>query len=122
VVSWTTTIESNMGSSVVVPGRGFPLNNELTDFDATAADGEGNPNANAPQGGKMPRRTALLAAERALLGGKRPRSSMSPTVVLKDGAPPQRTRATRHPLSDATQMANTGPSYASVIGRWTELN
>jgi gamma-glutamyltranspeptidase/glutathione hydrolase len=87
VVSWTTTIESNMGSSVVVPGRGFPLNNEMTDFDATAEDSEGNPNANAPQGGKMPRRTALIPEERRLLGGKRPRSSMAPTVVLKDGEP-----------------------------------
>jgi gamma-glutamyltranspeptidase len=55
MVSWTTTIESNMGSSVVVPGRGFPLNNEMTDFDATAEDSDGLPNANAPQGGKMPR-------------------------------------------------------------------
>ena len=30
VVSWTTTIEENMGSGVVVPNRGFLLNNELT--------------------------------------------------------------------------------------------
>ena len=87
VVSWTTTIESNMGSSVVVPGRGFPLNNEMTDFDATAEDEDGLPNANAPEGGKRPRRTALIPEERTLLGGKRPRSSMSPTVVLKDGEP-----------------------------------
>ena len=87
VVSWTTTIESNMGSSVVVPNRGFPLNNELTDFDSTAADAEGNPNANAPQGGKMPRRTAMYPEEQTLLGGKRPRSSMAPTFVLKDGEP-----------------------------------
>lgn len=87
VVSWTTTIESNMGSSVVVPGRGFPLNNELTDFDSTSEDADGNPNANAPEGGKMPRRTALYPEERTLLGGKRPRSSMSPTIILKDGEP-----------------------------------
>ena len=87
VISWTTTIEANMGSSVVVPGRGFPLNNELTDFDSTAVDSEGNPNANAPAGGKRPRRTALHPEERELLGGKRPRSSMSPTIVLKDGEP-----------------------------------
>lgn len=87
MVSWTTTIESNMGSSVVVPGRGFPLNNEMTDFDATAEDSDGLPNANAPQGGKMPRRTALIPEERELFGGKRPRSSMAPTIVLKDGEP-----------------------------------
>ena len=30
VVSWTTTVEENLGSAVVVPGRGFLLNNELT--------------------------------------------------------------------------------------------
>jgi hypothetical protein len=41
VVSITTTIESNLGSSVVVPGRGFLLNNELTDFDASATDSDG---------------------------------------------------------------------------------
>ena len=86
VVSWTTTIEANMGSSVVVPGRGFPLNNELTDFDSTAEDSEGNPNANAPAGGKRPRRTAL-GADATSVGGKRPRSSMSPTIVLKDNEP-----------------------------------
>ena len=38
---------------MVVPNRGFPLNNELTDFDSTAADLEGNPNANAPQVGLL---------------------------------------------------------------------
>jgi gamma-glutamyltranspeptidase/glutathione hydrolase len=32
MVSLTTTIEDNLGSGVVVPGRGFLLNNELTDF------------------------------------------------------------------------------------------
>ena len=70
----TTTIEANMGSSVVVPGRGMLLNNELTDFTQSALDSEGLPNAHAPEGGKRPRRTALTAAERASLGGKRPRS------------------------------------------------
>lgn len=82
VASWTSTIESNMGSSVVVPGRGFLLNNELTDFDATAVDKDGNPNANGPNGGKQPRRTAI-SSEQQQTGGKRPRSSMSPTIVLK---------------------------------------
>lgn len=69
----------------VVPGSGFLLNNEMTDFDHTAMDQEGNPNANAPAGGKMPRRTALYPEERVLLGGKRPRSSMSPTIIFKNG-------------------------------------
>ena len=83
----TTTIEANMGSSVVVPGRGMLLNNELTDFTQSALDSEGLPNAHAPEGGKRPRRTALTAAERASLGGKRPRSSMAPTIVLEAGKP-----------------------------------
>lgn len=58
IVSYTFTIESTGGNGIVVPGWGFLLNNELTDF--TYDD----PKApNAPQ------------------GGKRPRSSMSPTLV-----------------------------------------
>jgi gamma-glutamyltranspeptidase/glutathione hydrolase len=63
VVSYTLTIETTGGSAITVPGRGFLLNNEMTDFNAT---GDG-PNLPAP--------------------GKRPRSSMSPTIVLDDGAP-----------------------------------
>lgn len=41
MISWTTTIEENMGSAVVVPGRGFLLNNELTDFTGSPADEHG---------------------------------------------------------------------------------
>jgi gamma-glutamyltranspeptidase/glutathione hydrolase len=63
VVSYTFTIESTGGNGIVVPQRGFLLNNELTDFDFAT----GRPNS--PK------------------GGKRPRSSMSPTIVLKDGEP-----------------------------------
>ena len=64
VVSYTFTIESTGGNGIVVPGRGFLLNNELTDFNI---DMPGHPNE--PD------------------GGKRPRSSMSPTIVLDDGRP-----------------------------------
>lgn len=69
LVSFTTTIEHLFGSAVIVPGRGFFLNNELTDFDAEIYDDEGKmlPNAPGP--------------------GKRPRSSMSPTLVFKEGRP-----------------------------------
>lgn len=63
VVSFTNTVESAYGTGIVVPGWGFLLNNELTDFDFTP----GGPNEVAP--------------------GKRPRSSMTPTLVLKDGKP-----------------------------------
>ncbi|GAA0515185.1 gamma-glutamyltransferase [Saccharopolyspora thermophila] len=68
VVSYTLTIEQTGGSGIVVPGRGFLLNNELTDFNFTpVTPGQPDPNLPAP--------------------GKRPRSSMSPTIVLQDGKP-----------------------------------
>ncbi len=63
VVAYTLTIEQTGGSGIVVPGRGFLLNNELTDFDFSP----GLPNSPAPR--------------------KRPRSSMAPTLVL-DGDEP----------------------------------
>jgi gamma-glutamyltranspeptidase/glutathione hydrolase len=64
VVSYTFTIESTGGSGLVVPGFGFLLNNELTDFNF---DSTTHPNR--------------------VEGGKRPRSSMAPTIVLKNGKP-----------------------------------
>ncbi|MFF3425471.1 gamma-glutamyltransferase [Streptomyces sp. NPDC002602] len=68
VVSYTLTIESTGGSGITVPGRGFLLNNELTDFSfAPAAPGVPDPNLPGP--------------------GKRPRSSMAPTIVLEHGRP-----------------------------------
>ena len=65
VVDYTLTIEQTGGSGIVVPGRGFLLNNELTDF-STVYD-PADPNRIEP--------------------GKRPRSSMSPTIILKEGKP-----------------------------------
>ena len=62
VVSMTTTVESIFGSGRMVGG--FFLNNQLTDFSFTPNDPDGAPAANAPA------------------GGKRPRSSMSPVIVL----------------------------------------
>jgi len=69
VVTYTLTIEQTGGSAVTVPGRGFLLNNELTDFDFAVP----------PPGGALP--------ANAPAGGKRPRSSMAPTIVLRDGRP-----------------------------------
>jgi gamma-glutamyltranspeptidase / glutathione hydrolase len=66
VVSYTNTIEQLAGSGITVPNRGFLLNNEMTDFDFAPA----TPTTYDPN---------LPAA------GKRPRSSMSPTIVLKHG-------------------------------------
>ncbi|MDB4837461.1 gamma-glutamyltransferase [Marinomonas sp.] len=65
-VSVTTTIESGFGSTVM--SNGFLLNNELTDFSFKSHQ-NGYPIANR------------------LEPGKRPRSSMSPTIVMKDGTP-----------------------------------
>ncbi|MFJ3715340.1 gamma-glutamyltransferase [Streptomyces sp. NPDC090057] len=63
VVAYTLTIEQTGGSGITVPGRGFLLNNELTDFSFTPADpAVHDPNLPGP--------------------GKRPRSSISPTIVL----------------------------------------
>jgi gamma-glutamyltranspeptidase/glutathione hydrolase len=68
VVAYTLTIESTGGSGITVPGRGFLLNNELTDFSfAPANPAVHDPNLPGP--------------------GKRPRSSMSPTIVLDHGRP-----------------------------------
>ncbi|MGW2395172.1 gamma-glutamyltransferase [Kitasatospora sp. NPDC001664] len=68
VVSYTLTLEQTGGSGLTVPGRGFLLNNELTDFSfAPATAGVPDPNLPGP--------------------AKRPRSSISPTIVLKDGKP-----------------------------------
>jgi gamma-glutamyltranspeptidase/glutathione hydrolase len=68
VVSYTNTIEQLGGSGIVVPGRGFLLNNELTDFNFSPTQGAA-PDPNLPA------------------AGKRPRSSMSPTIALRDGHP-----------------------------------
>ncbi|MFJ4832965.1 gamma-glutamyltransferase [Streptomyces sp. NPDC088747] len=63
VVAYTLTIEQTGGSGITVPGRGFILNNELTDFSFTPANpAVPDPNLPGP--------------------GKRPRSSISPTIVL----------------------------------------
>lgn len=68
VVAYTLTIEQTGGSGIVVPGRGFLLNNELTDFSFAPADpAVHDPNLPGP--------------------GKRPRSSISPTIVLRHGRP-----------------------------------
>ena len=62
----TTTIEDGFGARLMV--RGFLLNNELTDF-SFLPENDGRPVANRVE------------------GGKRPRSSMAPTIVLKDNKP-----------------------------------
>jgi gamma-glutamyltranspeptidase/glutathione hydrolase len=71
VVSYTTTIEAGWGSGIMVPGYGFMLNNELTDFNFgfNLHPRFGGPGANDVE------------------GGKRPRSSMTPTILFKGDEP-----------------------------------
>ena len=70
-VAITTTINTNYGSKAIVRGAGFLLNNEMDDFSAKA----GTPNV-----------FGLLGAEaNAIEAGKRPLSSMTPTLVEREG-------------------------------------
>jgi gamma-glutamyltranspeptidase / glutathione hydrolase len=68
VVDYTFTIEQTGGNGMVVPGYGFLLNNELTDFNLDAA-------------------TGATSGANKVEPGKRPRSSIAPTIVLRDGRP-----------------------------------
>jgi gamma-glutamyltranspeptidase/glutathione hydrolase len=72
-VAITATINTTFGSKVVIPETGVVMNNQMDDF----AIAPGVPNA-----------FGLVGSEaNAPAAGKRPLSSMSPTIVLKDGQP-----------------------------------
>jgi gamma-glutamyltranspeptidase/glutathione hydrolase len=86
-IAMTTTIEDQFGARIMTDGGtgkagGFLLNNELTDFSFAPADAEGKPIANRVQ------------------PGKRPRSSMSPSLVFQRAA-------------DGTNGQNIGPLVMS---------
>jgi gamma-glutamyltranspeptidase/glutathione hydrolase len=73
VVALTTTLNSNFGSAVLVEGAGFLLNNEMDDFVARPG---------------TPDQYGLVGGDANTIGsGKRPLSSMSPTIVLRDHKP-----------------------------------
>jgi len=72
-VAITATVNTAFGSKVIVPGTGVILNNQMDDFSIAP----GTPNAYGLIGGRA----------NAVAPGKRPLSSMSPTIVLKDGRP-----------------------------------
>jgi gamma-glutamyltranspeptidase/glutathione hydrolase len=67
VVDYTFTIEQTGGNGMVVPGYGFLLNNELTDFNLDS--------------------NGVSSGANGIQGGKRPRSSIAPTIVLRGGKP-----------------------------------
>jgi len=72
-VAITTTVNTSFGSKVIIPGTGVIMNNQMDDFSAQP----GTQNA-----------FGLIGAEaNSIAAGKRPLSSMSPTIVLKDGLP-----------------------------------
>jgi gamma-glutamyltranspeptidase/glutathione hydrolase len=81
-LSMTTSIESSFGNGVMV--HGFLLNNELTDFSFRPSDSEGTPIANRVQ------------------PNKRPRSSMSPTIVLD--------------AAGAVELVTGSPGGSRIIG------
>jgi gamma-glutamyltranspeptidase/glutathione hydrolase len=89
-VSMTTTIEDQFGSRTLV--RGFLLNNQLTDFSFAATEG-GAPVANRVQ------------------AGKRPRSSMAPTLVFERAGGPDTA-----PKRGALVMAVGSPGGSQIIG------
>lgn len=72
-VAITATVNTSFGSKVIVPGTGLVLNNEMDDFSAQP----GVPNAFGLLGNR----------NNAIAPGKRPLSSMSPTIILRDGEP-----------------------------------
>ena len=72
-VSNTYTLNFSYGSGLVAKGTGILLNNEMDDFSAKP----GTPNGYGLVGGDA----------NAVEGNKRPLSSMSPTIVMKDGKP-----------------------------------
>ena len=72
-VAITTTLNTNFGSKVIIPGTGVLLNNQMDDFSIQP----GVPNAYGLVGNEA----------NSVQAGKRPLSSMSPTIVVKDGKP-----------------------------------
>ena len=72
-IACTTTINTSFGSKVIIPGTGILLNNQMDDFSAQPG---------------VPNYFGLIGAEaNAIAPGKRPLSSMSPTLVFQNGRP-----------------------------------
>jgi gamma-glutamyltranspeptidase/glutathione hydrolase len=91
-VSYTSTVESAFGSGIVV--NGYYLNNELTDFSFMPTGADGRPVANRVE------------------GGKRPRSSMAPTIVF---APDGHVRLVVGAAGGATIIAQVAKAIIGVV-------
>ncbi|RMH45709.1 MAG: gamma-glutamyltransferase [Alphaproteobacteria bacterium] len=107
MASVTSSIETGFGSRLMVDG--FLLNNELTDFSFRPEE-DGRPVANRVE------------------GGKRPRSSMSPTIVLKDGAPvllvgsPGGSRIIPYVAATIIRILDFGMDPATALGQGHIVN
>ncbi len=72
-VAITTTVNTDFGSKVIIPGTGVIMNNQMDDFSAEPG---------------VPNLYGLVGSEaNSVAPGKRPLSSMSPTIVLQNGKP-----------------------------------
>ena len=106
-VAVTYTLNGNFGAAVVAPGTGFLLNNEMDDFGAKP----GAPNLFGLVQGKA----------NAIMPGKRPLSSMTPTIVEKDGRPvlvlgsPGGPRITTAVLETVTNILDFGMAAADAV-------
>ena len=110
ILSMTTTVESFFGNGVMVPGWGFLLNNQITDFSFNPGTEE-EPIANRVQ------------------ANKRPRSSMSPTIILDaHGMPflatgsPGGSRIIGYVLNTITGIIDFGLDPQEVINNPAYLN
>lgn len=107
MISYTSSIETGFGSRVMTGG--FLLNNELTDFS------------------RAPERDGVAIANR-VEGGKRPRSSMAPTIVLKDGAPvlligsPGGSRIINYVAQAIISILDLGMSPADAVAKGNIVN
>jgi gamma-glutamyltranspeptidase/glutathione hydrolase len=106
-VAVTYTLNGNFGASVVAPGTGFLLNNEMDDFAAKP----GAPNLFG----------LVQGSANSIMPGKRPLSSMTPTIVEEDGRPvlvlgsPGGPRITTAVLETLTGIIDFGlPPHAAV--------
>jgi gamma-glutamyltranspeptidase/glutathione hydrolase len=108
-VAITTTVNLTFGSKVIVPGTGVVLNNQMDDFSIQP----GKPNGFNLLGGEA----------NTPAGGKRPLSSMSPTIIMKDNRPIMTLGAAGGPtiisqvVLGATNVLDLNDDLGAAIGR-----